>query len=128
VSADTGEEFKKLLLQTIDDSFKEIFGETATHIIYFYLESNCSLRREDIPDRLEDFMEGLHKFFSKASVTVEHAVLTKLYSSLGLKFERREGQGFVDYVDELKNVYQVVKKSAEEQMVPKTARKSTHGR
>ena len=56
VSADTKEEFKKLLLQTIEENLKQIFRETATHIIYQFLENKYSLKREEIPEKLQTFM------------------------------------------------------------------------
>jgi len=109
VSADTKEEFKKLLLQTIDGNLKQIFRETATHIIYQFLEKNHSLKREEIPEKMEIFMEGLQEFFRSGAHMIEQSILKELHANLGLKYKNREGYRFVDYIDDLENVYQAIK-------------------
>jgi len=112
VSADTKEEFNKLLLQTIDENLKQIFRETATHIIYQFLENNYSLKREKIPENLETFMEGLREFFRSGAHVIEQSILVELHMKLGLKYKSREGYGFMDYLDDLENVYHAIRNSA----------------
>jgi len=68
VNVKTREEFKKLLLQTIDKNLKQIFQETATHIIYQFLENNYSLKREEIPEK----RETLVTFVSPESTIIEN--------------------------------------------------------
>jgi len=109
VSADTKEEFKKLLMQTIDENLKQIFRETATHIIYQFLENNYSLKREEIPEKLEIFMEGLQEFFRSGAQMIEQSILKELHSNLGLKYKSREGYRFIDYIDDLESVYQAIR-------------------
>jgi len=109
VNSDTKEEFNKLLLQTIDENLKQIFRETATHIIYQFLENNYSLKREEIPEKLETFMEGLHNFFRSGAYMIEQSILEELHVKLGLKYKSREGYRFMDYIDDLENVYQAIK-------------------
>jgi len=109
VSADTKEEFKKLLSQTIDENLKQIFRETATHIIYQFLENNYSLKREEIPEKLETFMEGLQEFFRSGAHMIEQSILKDLHVKLGLKYKSREDYRFIDYIDDLENVYHAIK-------------------
>ena len=109
MSADTKEEFKKLLLQTIDENLKHIFRETATHIIYQFLESKYSLKREEIPEKLETFMEGLNEFFGSGVHVIEQSILKELHVNLGLKYKMREDYSFVDYIDDLENTYQATR-------------------
>jgi len=110
VSADAKEEFKKILLQTIDENLKQIFQDTATHIIYQFLENNYSLKREEIPEKLGTFMEGLQKFFRSGAHMIEQSILKELHVNLGLKYKSREGYRFADYIDDLENVYQAIRK------------------
>jgi len=124
VSADTKEEFKKLLLQTIDENLKQIFRETATHIIYQFLENNYSLKREDVPEKLETFMEGMQEFFHSGTHMIEQAILKELYSNLGLEYKSREGYRFVDYIDDLKNVYQTIRKTSKSKWLQKASPKT----
>ena len=109
VSADTKEEFKKLISQTIDENLKQIFRETATNIIYQFLEKNYSLKREEIPEKLEIFMEGMQEFFRSGSRMIEQSILEELHVNLGLKYKIREGYRFTDYIDDLENVYSAIR-------------------
>ncbi|MEA2089668.1 MAG: hypothetical protein U9O89_02785 [Thermoproteota archaeon] len=98
-------EFNQFLLQVIDYNLKQIFGKTATEIIYNYLERKHSLIREEIPENLGVFVEGLRELLSSGAQVIEHTVLTKLYSSLGLEYETKQGYTFTNYVTELRNVF-----------------------
>jgi len=124
VSLDTKEEFKKLLLQTIDENLKHIFRETATHIIYQFLENNYSLRREEIPEKLETFMEGLQEFFRSGAHVIEQSILKELHANLGLKYKSREDYRFVDYVEDLENVYQAIRNPPRSKWLQRAAPKT----
>jgi len=95
--------FNKLVLETLDEELKGIFGEAATLIIYGYLENNLSLKREEITEKIELFYKGLEKFFGSGAHMLENTILMDLYSNFGLKYETKKGYTFVDYVTELKN-------------------------
>ena len=97
--------FEKLLIKSVDDGLKDTFGETAAEIIYKHLKRNQSLEQEEIPKRLEVFIEGLEKFFSTGAIVVERLVLEKLCSNLGLECPSEERFSFVEYVTKLKNNY-----------------------
>jgi len=93
----------KLIVNTVDEELKKIFGETATLVIYGYLENNLSLKREKIPEKMELFSEGLDKFFGSGAYMLEKTILTNLYSNFGFTYEEKKGYSFVDHVTELKN-------------------------
>jgi len=97
--------FEKLLIKSVDDSLKDTFGEVATEIIYKHLEKKHSLKQEDIPKKLEVFIEGLEKFFNSGATVVEELVLEKLCSNLGLEYPDKEHYSFVNYITKLKNTY-----------------------
>jgi len=92
----------KVIVNTVDEELKKIFGETATLVIYGYLEDNLSLKRENIPEKIELFSQGLDKFFGSGAYMLEKTILTNLYSSFGFTYEEKKGYSFVDYVNELK--------------------------
>lgn len=97
--------FNTLLLESIDEGFKEIFGEAATEIIYKYLGDKYSLKREDIPENLEVFSEGVEAFFnSSAAWTVERNVLKNFYSTFGLQYQNENHRSFSDHVAKLRNI------------------------
>jgi hypothetical protein len=92
----------KLLIKSVDEALKEIFGEPATTIIYDYLQNNHSLKREEIPERLEDFERGLEKILSSGAWVAERAILKNLYSDFGLEYRNKVNYTFVDHVTKLK--------------------------
>ena len=96
------DKFDKLLLKVLDDELKQIFGEAATLIIYNHLKKNYSLKREEIPQKLEVFIRGLNEFLSSGAQVVEKMVLKKVYSSFGFQCRIRKGYSFIDYMTELK--------------------------
>jgi hypothetical protein len=75
-------EFNKLLAKSIDNSLREVFNENATSAIYAYLESNYGLNQEEIPQKLDLFVDGLDKFLSTGAYTIEHFILENLCSNL----------------------------------------------
>jgi len=95
--------FSKVIVNTVDEELKRIFGETATLVIYGYLENNLSLKREKIPEKIELFSQGLDKFFGSGAYMLEKTILMSLYSSFGFNYREKKGYTFVDYVTELKN-------------------------
>jgi len=95
--------FDELLIKSVDESLKDTFGEIAADIIYKHLERNHSLKQEEIPKKLEIFLEGLEKFFSSGAIVVEGLVLEKLCSNLGLEYPGEERYSFKEYIIRLKN-------------------------
>jgi hypothetical protein len=99
--------FDDLIVSTVDTELKRIFGETASLVIYGYLENNHSVRREEIPEKIEVFSKGIDKFFGSGAYVLEKTIITNLYSSFGLNFKEKKGYTFVDYVNELKEYLSV---------------------
>lgn len=104
ISVKKKSKFNMLLLESIDEGLKEIFGETATGIIYNYLKDKYSLKREEISEKLEVFIEGLEAFFSSsAACVVKKNVLKNFYSTFGLQYQNEEGRSFIDHVTKLRS-------------------------
>ena len=97
--------FEKLLIKSVDDSLKDTFGETAAEIIYKHLERQHSLKQEEIPKKLEAFIEGLEEFLSSGATVVEGMVLEKLCSNLGIERPNEALSNFVGCITKLKKNY-----------------------
>ncbi len=96
--------FNHRLLITVDEVLKKTFGEAGL-LIYSYLESQ-SVKREEIPEKLEAFENCLEKFSAGGSV-VETMILRDLYSSLGLELEQNcDRFSFTDQVARLRSSLQ----------------------
>jgi len=105
------EEFKRYLLEAIDESMVHILGETATQAIYFHLEHNEQMKLEDIPDNLEKFVSALERVFSVGALVIEKTIMENLYSrlsfknkKLSLRYETKEQFNFIDYINELRSI------------------------
>ena len=96
-------DFDKFLVRIIDYSLKEVFTENAALAIYTYLESSYALNQEDIPEKLDLFVDGLHKFLSTGAFTVERVILENLYSKLELERQLGEDCDFKNSIAQLKN-------------------------
>jgi hypothetical protein len=97
------EKLNKVIVDTVDEELKKIFGETAALVIYGYLDNNLSLKREKIPEKIELFSQGLDEFFGSGAYMLEKTILTNLYSNFGFSYKEKKDYTFVDYVTELKN-------------------------
>jgi len=97
--------FEKLLIKSVDDGLKDTFGESATAVIYRHLQRNHSLKQEEIPEKLEVFIEGLEEFFSSGAMVIEKIVLKNLCSNLEIDCPNKVLSNFVDCVTKLKKTY-----------------------
>jgi len=95
-----GRSFDDLLLETMDDVLKQVFGEEPAKVILKHIKKRYSLE-EEIPERVDVFSDALCKILGSGSVLIENLILKSLYSKLELKFEEKEGYEFSDYIKEL---------------------------
>ena len=95
------DEFRKALLEAVDEGLLAL-GESVRHAIYWHLEKRGSIRRDEVPDRPEDFVSALEGLFGAGAKILERAMVKHLYSKLGLTFKRVEGWGFLDYIEDAK--------------------------
>lgn len=119
-------EFRKILLDTIDKSLNQILGESATQTIYFALEQKHGLKREDIPDNLKDFNFALEKIFGVGRLLIEKTIIENLYSRLSLDnknlrltYKSKEQFNFTNCINDLKILNEIViKHSPNDTKVP----------
>lgn len=98
----TDKSFQKLFLGAIDSAFSSL-GESAKQSIYFHLESEFKIAKEEIPCRLEDFEKGLEKIFGEGSRFLEILIMKKLHEEMGsegniLRWDEGREFSFADYV------------------------------
>jgi hypothetical protein len=91
-------EFDKLLVSAIDDSLNSL-GESVKKSIYFHLKNKFKVTRNEIPQNLEEFQEGLEKIFGAGAQFIEIQIMKNLHRKIGvpLKMES-ESFEFVEYV------------------------------
>jgi hypothetical protein len=88
----------------IDRVLTQIFGEEATHLIYRYLESNYSLKQNEISEKIDVFAEGLEKFLRSGAYAIERKILDDIYSNYGYlrRLELERTQKEYDFVGQMR--------------------------
>jgi hypothetical protein len=66
------------VLDVIDESLDEIFGIGKKKMIYYYMEKYFCLKREEIPNNFEKFLEGLEIIFGEGAEVIKKVILKKL--------------------------------------------------
>jgi len=95
--------FDRLLLETIDNSLKEVLTKDAALTVYAYLKSNYALDQKEIPEKLEIFNEGLHDFLSSGAYAAEHVILENLCSNLQLDCRLGQEHDFKNSIIQLRS-------------------------
>lgn len=103
INVQVSSEGEDKISKIVDRVLKGVFGEEATRLIYRYLESSHSLKREEITEKIDVFAKGLEEFLSSGAHVVEQKILEDIYSSYGLlrrlELERmQEEQDFVGQI------------------------------
>ena len=91
--------FDELLLTAIDEALTSL-GESVRQSIYFHIESKFCVPRQDIPDNLNQFQEGLEKIFGAGARFIEILIMKNLHAKIGqqVEMEKECPLEFVEYV------------------------------
>lgn len=95
----------ELLLAVVDETFKQVFREAGAKVIYDYLGNKFHLEREEIAKKPEVFSVGLEELLVSARPVIENMIIKSLYSKLELKFAKKKGYAFSDYLKELREKF-----------------------
>lgn len=91
----TEDQFKKILIESIDHALL-ILGTSIQKSIYFHLKKDYSLTRENIPENMEAFSNGLKSIFGAGGLVIERLILENLCLKLGLKYEKKKNFRFIE--------------------------------
>jgi hypothetical protein len=73
----------RLLLESLDDVLDDLLGKQVRKAIYDHMERDYYIGREDIPERLGDFLLILERTFGKGGKTIERTIAKRLCTKLG---------------------------------------------
>lgn len=77
------------ILQCIDDGLQTL-GEGGKQAIYYYLEKNLGLKKEEIPKKPEVFCNGLNSIFGKEGTNlIDRWIVEKLKRNFALKAQSK---------------------------------------
>lgn len=101
VTQQTNKESAKVS-KVVDRVLRQIFGEEATRLTYHYLESNYSVRRDEIGEKVELFAKGLEDFLKSGAYVIERKILEDISSNYRLlrrlELERMQEHDFANQV------------------------------
>jgi len=83
-------EHSEKLNKVIDRLLNQILGHEAAQIIYSYLESNHSIQRHEIAQKLNSFNGALEEYLGSGAFVIEKAILENLEENREIDFERHK--------------------------------------
>jgi hypothetical protein len=78
--------FEELLLEAIDEGLS-LLGESPKAAIYFHLEKTFSIKRQDIPYKIEEFTNAIERMFGVGAKIVEIRIMKILFKKVGCTFK-----------------------------------------
>ena len=84
--------FDELLLEALDEGLSSL-GDSAKRVIYVYLEKTYKINRQDIPYKIDSFVDAIENFLGSGAKLLEILVIKHLHKKIGHK---------IDYNQELK--------------------------
>ena len=83
--------FGKLLSEAADDTMRQVFGETASELIYTLMERHVSLKREEIGEKIDAFFAYLERLLgSERAQIIQNTSLKRLCMKLRREYEEIE--------------------------------------
>jgi len=74
------------LIEAVDAGLL-FLGENSKKAIYFYLERNCKIRREEIALKFEGFRKALEDMFGSGAELINAVIMKELQTKLDLEEE-----------------------------------------
>ena len=97
--------FDKLLVEAVNEAFS-VLGESAKRSIYFHLENNFRIEKDDIPLEIAKFAEALEKIFGVGAKWLKIKIMKSLYRKVKktkiYRWKQPEDFRFTKYVEMLK--------------------------
>jgi len=78
--------FEDVLLESIDEAFSSL-GESVKASIWFHLEHEFLIARQDIPFRVEDFSDALERIFGVGARHLELLMMRLLYEKVNCLYK-----------------------------------------
>ncbi len=96
-TAETASDIK--ILEVIDESLAS-FGESVKQVVYFHLQNNHHVEKQDIPSRIEEFASTVEEIFGAGARLIEMKIMETLHSRTEgfLYIPKDENLTFKDYV------------------------------
>jgi hypothetical protein len=100
-------DFERLLLQAVDEGLSSL-GDSPKQAIYFHLDRNFNIKKEQIPENIKAFSGAIERIFGNGANFLEIAIMKQLYEKVGgiLEWNESARLGFAEYVSAMKRTFQ----------------------
>jgi hypothetical protein len=90
----------RILLEAVDESLSSL-GESSKQSIYFYLDSSFNIKKQEIPNKVEAFVDALEKIFGLGADFIESLIMKRLAEKIELdsKWRFPKELKLVEYVN-----------------------------
>ena len=78
--------FNEYLIEAVDEALTSL-GEPVKNTVYFQLENNFNIPKNEIPDQIDEFTNILHKIFGLGASRLEIKFMKNLYSKIKINVE-----------------------------------------
>ena len=93
-------DYRVLVRGVIDDSLRQVLGDTAQNVLDFF-EKNLQLPLKEVIEKPDDFMVGLEQILDSAALKIGEVNVKNVYSRFGLEYKDQAGYSFVDHMQQL---------------------------
>jgi len=91
------------IMTAVDDSLSS-FGNSFKQVIYFQLENTFHVKKQEIPQRIDEFAAALDAMFGIGATLIEMKIIKALHDQVPdfVHFPRGDDLVFTDYVKNLR--------------------------
>ncbi len=94
-----GRDFEKILLEAVDEGLSSL-GESSKLAVYFHLQENFNVKKEEIPCNVEAFADAMERIFGQGANFLEILIMKRLHEKIqgASKLEDSADFTFTEYV------------------------------
>ena len=97
------QDFNAILAESIRETIAQLLSPKVVESVFEHLEKVYSIKKDEIPSRLDMLLLALETIFgSRSSGVIGKAIARRLYSRLGLEFSDDPQMNLVGYVEKAK--------------------------
>ncbi|MEM4523460.1 MAG: hypothetical protein QW738_09645 [Nitrososphaeria archaeon] len=101
MGSQTSDRVERMILEAIDESLS-ILGDKGKEAVYYFLEREYCVNKEDIPKNLKTFLECLRLVFGVGANIIEKYILNNLRKRACLELELDYSLNLMETVERIK--------------------------
>ncbi len=88
------QKFDKCLIEAIDEGLFSL-GEPVKNAVYLHLQNDFGIEKKDIPEKIEEFSDIMHKIFGLGASRLEIKFMKNLNSKIEVNLKMSEFDGLL---------------------------------